>query len=223
MSAQPAQASSSRSRNQSRKKANDDAAYFGPPTGGTAVKRQAADKVDGDSRAKRRKYEPSTITNNVNAASRKDVVVEEPNKSMVEFHKMPLPALHRYLIQFEIVPVVYPSPLSPEDPPSPSSLADPQRQISRPPSPPPLTPANRPRRDPKDAQSRRRSSRLLEEEVRSRTPILADIGELRGVLATVVERHFRETVTMNNRDEVDTLAAFMCAVEKHKGSKKQIF
>lgn len=83
MSAQPAQASSSRSRNQSRKKANDDAAYFGPPTGGTAVKRQAADKVDGDSRAKRRKYEPSTITNNVNAASRKDVVVEEPNKSMV--------------------------------------------------------------------------------------------------------------------------------------------
>lgn len=127
--------------------------------------------------------------------------------------------LQRYMVQFDIVPSVYPSPLSIEDPPPPSSLADPQRQHSRPPSPPTLTPANRPRRDPKDAVSRRRSSRLLEEEIRSRTPILADVEELHGVLASIVERHFRETTAINGREEVDTLAAFMCAVEKSKGSK----
>ncbi|KDR85216.1 hypothetical protein GALMADRAFT_233931 [Galerina marginata CBS 339.88] len=128
--------------------------------------------------------------------------------------------LHRYMIQFDILPGVYPSPLSPEDPPAPSTLADPERQQSRAPSPPALTPANRPRRDPKEAQTRRRSSRLLEEVPRTRVPVLADIAELQGVLATIVERHFREMTSINSREEVDTLAAFMCAVEKSKGVLK---
>lgn len=131
----------------------------------------------------------------------------------MDFYKLPTSKLYRYLIQFDIVPSVHPSPLSPEDPPPPSYLADPQRQHSRPPSPPALTPANRPRRDPKDSVSRRRSSRLLEEEVRSRTPILSDIQELHGVLASMVDQHFKEKTSMNGREEVDTLAAFMCKVE----------
>jgi len=126
--------------------------------------------------------------------------------------------LQRYLLQFHIEPTVYPSPLSPEDPPAPSSLADPLRQPSRPPSPPALTPANRPRREPKDLQIRRRSSRLLEEEIRTRAPILADRVELHRVLSSVVERHFRETTSINGREEIDMLAAFMCAVEKAKAS-----
>ena len=126
--------------------------------------------------------------------------------------------LQRYLLQFHIEPAVYPSPLSPEDPPAPSSMADPHRQPSRPPSPPALTPANRPRREPKEVQIRRRSSRLLEEETRTRAPILADTVELHRVLASVVEKHFRETTSINGREEIDMLAAFMCAVEKAKVS-----
>jgi len=132
---------------------------------------------------------------------------------------MPADMLYRYMIQFDIVPVVHPSPLSAEDPPAPSSLADPQRQHSRPPSPPAHTPANRPRRDPKEAHNRRRSSRLLEEETRTRTPILSDVTEYHGALASIVEHHFRETSSIK---EVDTLAAFMCAVEKSKGGKNKV-
>ena len=138
----------------------------------------------------------------------------------VEFQKMPTQILYRYMAQFDIVPSVYPSPLSPEDPPAPPSLVDSQRQQSRPPSPI-LTPANRPRRDPKDSQGRRRSSRLLEEEIRNRTPILADVGEVHNILASIVGRHFKELTSINGREEVDTLAAFMCAVEKSKGGKNK--
>ncbi|KAF8973793.1 hypothetical protein BDZ97DRAFT_1900577 [Flammula alnicola] len=220
-------ATNSRSRTQARKKVNDDAAYFGPPAsvaGSSGTKRQAADKAEGEPRVKRKRVEMSHVTTN---NGKKDVAESEPRKSLaclfergvrqVEFHKMSTSMLHRYMIQFDILPGVYPSPLSAEDPPAPSSLADPQSQHSRPPSPPALTPANRPRRDPKEAHSRRRSSRLLEEETRTRTPILADIEELHGVLASIVERHFREMTSINGREEVDTLAAFMCAVEKCKG------
>lgn len=126
--------------------------------------------------------------------------------------------LHRYLTQFDIVPDVYPSPLSADDPPSPASLCNALRISSRPPSPPPTTPANRPRREHRE-QSRRRSSRLLEEEIPTRTPVLADVEELHGILASIAERHFRELSSINGREEVDTLASFMCAVEKFKGGR----
>lgn len=132
---------------------------------------------------------------------------------------MPMHVLQRYLLQFHIDLMVYPSPLSPEDPPPPSSLADPHRQPSRPSSPPAPTPANRPRRELKDIQVRRRSSRLLDEEARTRAPILADRVELHGVLASIVERHFRETTSINGREEIDILASFMCAVEKAKAAR----
>ncbi|KAF9471306.1 hypothetical protein BDN70DRAFT_888285 [Pholiota conissans] len=211
--------SSSRSRTQARKKVNDDASYFGPPSsiGPSGTKRQAADKVDGEqSRAKRKRVEN---THPVSANTKKDAPEAEPRKSLVEFHKMSTNMLYRYMIQFDILPSVYPSPLTAENPPPPLSLVDPQRQHSRAPSPPTVTPANRPRRDPKDSSSRTRSSRVLEEDPRSRTPILTDVDELHGVLASIVERHFRETTSIIGREEVDTLAAFMCAVEKSKDFK----
>jgi hypothetical protein len=65
------------------------------------------------------------------------------------------------------------------------------------------TPANRPRRDPKD-QSRRRSSRLLEEN-ETRTPIMSDVADVHTLLATLAERHFQDYVV----NEIDTLASFM--------------
>lgn len=81
------------------------------------------------------------------------------------------------------------------------------------------TPANRPRRarDSKEA-SRRRSSRLLEEELRAgvgQPPVLADVGEIHNVLATIVARHCGELAVK----EVDTLASFMCAV---KGGRERL-
>lgn len=53
----------SRSRPQARKKTNDDATYFGPPTG-VGMKRQATDKVDGEPRVKRKKVD-SGVSNGV--------------------------------------------------------------------------------------------------------------------------------------------------------------
>jgi hypothetical protein len=46
---------------------------------------------------------------------------------------------------------------------------------------------------------------------------LADVDEVQVVLASIVEKHFREMPPINGRDEVDTLASFMCAIEKSKG------
>ena len=52
-------------------------------------------------------------------------------------------------------------------------------------------------------------------------PILADVNEVHNVLASIVSRHFKELTSINGREEVDTLAAFMCAVEKSKGGKSK--
>jgi hypothetical protein len=103
--------------------------------------------------------------------------------------------------------------LSVHDPPPPPSLLEPARSSSRGTSPIAAvsTPANRPRRESRE-QSRRRSSRLLEEEGRTRTPVLADVAEVQNVLAGIAQRHFEGQVVK----EVDSLASFMCAV-KGKG------
>ena len=39
------------------------------------------------------------------------------------------------------------------------------------------------------------------------------------MLASIVERHFRETTSINGREEIDILASFMCAVEKAKAAR----
>jgi hypothetical protein len=129
----------------------------------------------------------------------------------MDFSTLPVEALHRYLAQYDLIPAVYPSPLSANDPPAPPSLLEPNRSSSRVPSPPAvITAANRPRREPRDQnQNRRRSSRLLEEEGRSRTPVLADVAEVQSVLANIAQRHFETQVVK----EVDSLASFMCAVK----------
>lgn len=117
---------------------------------------------------------------------------------------MPIVGLYRYLNHFNLVPPIHPSPLTVADPPSPDSLLDPVRQNPRGLSPFAFPiPGNRPRRDPKD-QSRRRSSRLLEESD-TRTPILADLAEFQAVLATIAGRHFQNHAV----SEIDTLASFM--------------
>jgi hypothetical protein len=129
----------------------------------------------------------------------------------MDFSTLPVEALHRYLVQHDLIPAVRPSPLSAHDPPAPPSLLDPIREPSRGPSPLAVsthTLANRPRREARE-QSRRRSSRLLEEEGRVRTPVLADVAEVQSVLANIAQRHFESQVVK----EVDSLASFMCAVK----------
>ncbi|KAF7340161.1 hypothetical protein MVEN_01934600 [Mycena venus] len=238
MSAPQISATGSRSRPQARKKVNDDAAYFGPPIASAGAKRHAADKADGEPRVKRKRVDANALAAAAAASNRSRDLDGDSRVSLVEFIKMPTPGafgavvvneldfergrtvLYRYLTQFDLVPSVYPSPLLANDPPPPMSLDNPARQGSRAPSPPATTPANRPRRESKD-QTRRRSSRLVEEGTPSRPPILADLDELHDVLAGIAERHFRDLASINGREEVDTLASFMCAVEKAKGGKNK--
>jgi len=130
----------------------------------------------------------------------------------MDFSTLPVDALHRYLAQYDLIPVVHPSPLSAHDPPAPPSLLEANQGPSRGASPPAVTTlANRPRRESRE-QSRRRSSRLLEEG-RLRTPVLADVAEVQSVLAGIAQRHFESQVVK----EVDSLASFMCAVKGRGG------
>ncbi|KAF8633967.1 hypothetical protein AX15_001145 [Amanita polypyramis BW_CC] len=209
----PPQPSNPRPRPQARKKPNDDAAYTGPSAaalaaGGTqSAKRQASDRAEGEPRNKRKKAELAA-----NGQNNKTTVdqMSESRSSLVEFNKLSTAELHRYLTQFNIVPTVRPSPLLVDDPPAPLTLANPARVLVRENSPGVTTTANRPRRE-----VRRRSSRVGDEE-NGRSAVLSDVKEVHAVLAGIAERHFRETLTISGREEVDTLASFMCAVEKAK-------
>lgn len=195
LSANAGSTSGSRSRPQARKKPNDDAAYFGV----AGTKRQAVDRAEGEPRVKRKRVEHGTAV-----GRRADKSADNELKSAIDFRNMPTAGLYRYLSHFNLIPPVYPPPLTAADPPSPDSLLDPVRQNPRGPSPFTIpTSGNRPKRDTKDP-SRRRSSRLLEES-ESRTPILADITEIHAILAAIAERHFQDHAV----SEIDTLASFM--------------
>jgi hypothetical protein len=230
--------SGSRSRPQARKKVNDDAAYFAA----AGIKRNAGDRADGEPRVKRKRVEASgpgavssfggrklekeramhdgEVRKPVVSAPRIQWKVSDtricPNilpLNQVEFSNMSASILHRYLMQFDLIPGVYPSPLKADDPPSPTSLEHSGRQISRASTPSTVTPANRPRREGRE-QGKRRSSRLLDEEGSTRIPILADVADVHAALAGIADRHFR-THTVR---EVDTLATFMSRIsgEKHR-------
>ncbi|KAF8480895.1 hypothetical protein DFH94DRAFT_434013 [Russula ochroleuca] len=179
------------------------------PSSVTSAKRQAVERVEGEPRNKRKRVEPTLQTFSQQLGHRADKLQERIDESPVmDFSTLPVEALHRYLAQYDLIPAVHPSPLSVHDPPPPPSLLVPIRGTSRGASPPAVTtPANRPRRGSRE-HSRRRSSRLLEEEGRARTPVLADVAEVQSVLASIAQRHFESQVVK----EVDSLASFMCAV-----------
>ncbi|KDQ54968.1 hypothetical protein JAAARDRAFT_355789 [Jaapia argillacea MUCL 33604] len=175
---------------------------MGPPAG---AKRHAADKADGEPRVKRKRID-STPTGSAGVGHSHAKKVDkgqdvEGKDGLVDFATMPTDALHRYLVQYDLVPSIQPSPLLPDNPPPPFALL--HSHSSRASSPQPTTS----RRD--TLSNRRRSSRLLEEDVPHRNPVLADIGEVHDVLAAIAQKHFREHVVK----EVDTLASFMCAVK----------
>ena len=223
-----------------RKQHNDPAWSSINPTSGTSAKRQPVERIEGEPRNKRKRVEPTPqITSQL--GHRIDKLQERLNDEspvvsfvrvlvlqsgrysaqsrsvqqwglliliilrQMDFSTLPMEALHRYLAQYDLIPAVHPSPLSVHDPPPPPSLLGPIRGSSRASPSAVTTPANRPRRE-------RRSSRLLEEEGRARTPVLADVAEVQSVLASIAQRHFEGQVVK----EVDSLASFMGAV-KGKG------
>jgi hypothetical protein len=86
----------SRSRPQARKKVNDDAAYFGPPTG-AGVKRHAADKADGEPRVKRKKVD-ATAGGVGRKAADKTAILEggDVNVSLVSVYIPALESIPRW-------------------------------------------------------------------------------------------------------------------------------
>ena len=83
MSASTTTQTNSRSRTQSRKKVNDDAAYFAPASSASvsATKRQAPDKAEGEPRVKRKRVETGHIATPANG--KRDNMESEPRKSLV--------------------------------------------------------------------------------------------------------------------------------------------
>ncbi|KAE9403225.1 hypothetical protein BT96DRAFT_917665 [Gymnopus androsaceus JB14] len=207
------QSAPNRSRNQNRKKANEDASYTGSAlTNSAGIKRQGGVLEGESSRAKRKKVEPPPVVHTK--------LPESENRiSIADFVNMPSPFIYRYLAAFDLIPSIRPLPNSADEPPPPYSLGPNYRQPSPAPSPVPVTtPANRPRRDQKDqTQSRRRNSRLSEEIPFQRT--VCDVHDLHLVLAGLAEKHFREMGPINGREEVDTLAAFIFSVGSFKGGR----
>ncbi|OBZ79327.1 hypothetical protein A0H81_00192 [Grifola frondosa] len=179
----------SRSRAQaSRKRTHapaDDAAYHA----GAGTKRAAGDRAEGErERAKRKRIEVSAGAGAGGADKRGD---GDGRISLVDFTAMPTEALHRYLTYYDLIPELDPDPLSAENPVPPSSLFRPGGSM-----------------DTGVGPRLRRSSRLVEDEWTA-PPVLADVGDVHGVLAAIAQKHFRETTAK----EVDTLASFMCAVK----------
>lgn len=144
--------------------------------------------------------------------------------AQVDFRDLPIAALYRYMAHFDLLPPVYPSPLTAYDPLPANVLLDrpplPQEQPRGLTPPASSTPANRPRRDPKlGGKDRRRSSRLGDDDELdglARTPIQADTEDLHLVLASMCQSHFQDNPLSPVPREVEVLASFMCAVEKWK-------
>ncbi|TDL28946.1 hypothetical protein BD410DRAFT_253884 [Rickenella mellea] len=216
-----------RPRPQARRKPVDDGLYGEVTSGG---KRAAHERAEGEPRVKRKRVEHVSNASvylqtglqaqqngeNASPSSPSSSLTPTAIGEQVQFDALPTAALYRYMIHYDLVPPIYPSPLSAEDPPAPSALLEQMgsRGASPAASGPMATPANRPRRGPRESNlkdnSRRRSSRLVSEEMRGQVAVLSDVGEVHKVLASIAGRHFR---TCGGVKEVDTLAGFMCAVK----------
>ncbi|KZT42835.1 hypothetical protein SISSUDRAFT_1058300 [Sistotremastrum suecicum HHB10207 ss-3] len=180
--APPITAPGSRSRQNTRKKTDDDSAYIG--ASGLGKKRAAPD--GNEPRMKRKRIESAGLV-----PPQGTVGIGETRNPLMDFSALPTAALHRYLITWDLVPFMDPGPTSLDAPPLPSSLLTAPTMHTRiTGQSSSTTPANRPRRTP--ASANRRSSRLSEEDERQtrQAPVLADVQAIPGVLAALAQRHF---------------------------------
>lgn len=137
--------------------------------------------------------------------------------SQMDFAALPPTILHKYLIAWDLVPPM--RLLSSHTPPLPASLMIAHARATSPePSLTNTTPANRPRRDLKDA-TKRRSSRLAEEErLQDSIAVMADVQGTHQVFATMAERHFQQRTTASvTAKEVEILTGFLQAVNRSRG------
>ncbi|KAH9920311.1 uncharacterized protein B0H18DRAFT_1024778 [Fomitopsis serialis] len=179
----------------------DDAAYHAPPSASAVgVKRVAGERADGEPRAKRKRVDASATAGAASSAAghsasgssgltggKKDQANGEGKINLVHrLLALPSAAVFEYLMQYDLVPDVEPSPLGPDDPSPPSAL---------------LRPRSQPRRHASTASPAPGVEPVV--------PVLADVHEVHGVLAQVAQRHFREHTVK----EVDALASFMYALK----------
>ncbi|KAF9651290.1 hypothetical protein BDM02DRAFT_3127045 [Thelephora ganbajun] len=231
----PPQSSTSR-----RKPKDDDAAYIG--ASGSKRPRDSADKtaVPDGRRAKRKKvqsvYDPTVSP----SSTRRTQELAALPPSLIDFATLPREVVHQYLVQFDITPILHPSPISVLSPPPPEALLDPQHgQPMKFPSPTATgtTPANHstqrhhhhqlinPNRPTPQQQDHSIFSakhyRSVDDDEDStgpsshRTATLADIADLDIVLARLAERHFRD----ESVHELDTLATFLALVKNSANGK----
>jgi hypothetical protein len=106
-----------------RKRPNDPTWFSSAPSV-PPVKRQAADRMESEQR-KRKRVEPTVQGLSLPGQERQN---EEP--PVMDFTTLPLEALHRYLVQYDLIPMVHPSPLTIHDPPPPPSLLEPATRSS---------------------------------------------------------------------------------------------
>lgn len=175
----------------------DDSAFIGP----SGVKRSNADKAEGsDARLKRKRVDPPPPQYNGSANGSGGALRrpgdEDEASSMVDFTLLPTEALHRYIIKWDLLPLIWPAPYSSEQPPLPGALLAAPRASS---------PSAALRRDP----NRRRSTRLSDEVAGD--AILADVAGVHDALAGVCQRHWDAQVAK----EADSLVQFMFTVRTH--------
>ncbi|KAG8936914.1 hypothetical protein FRC02_010004 [Tulasnella sp. 418] len=215
--------------NPRKRTANQSGAGSGSAMEGPSNKRKKVDM--GHSAAdtpppQRGKATNNSSTNQQQQQSASGVMPEE-SRIAVDLNTFPMETLQKYLTHYDLVPRMYPSPTSSYNPPLPSHLLNPP-----PPPPPPIhrtpsphlnsvTPANRPRRDPKSRApngNSRRSSRLAEEEFNRDVyagvkdprgnPILHDLVDAQKTLAQIASNHWEKT----SLKEADVIESFTWAV-----------
>lgn len=138
---------------------------------------------------------------------------EGEEKPVFDLSTLPLECLRKYIIRYDLVPPMYPSPHTHHTPPLPPHLVNP------PPPPPPrsqsppsqLTPANRPRRD--LTKSSRRSTRLAEDEQLQAIyagvkethgpPIRHDLWDMEKACSDIAQRHWDDNRNIRESEIVD--------------------
>lgn len=138
---------------------------------------------------------------------------EGEEKPAFDLSTLPLECVRKYILHYNLVPPMYPSPYTRHTPPLPPHLVNPPpAPPARSQSPPSqVTPANRPRRD--LAKSSRRSTRLAEDEQIQAIyagvkethgpPIRHDLWDMEKACADIAQRHWDDNRNIRESEIVD--------------------
>ena len=121
---------------------------------------------------------------------------------------LPTTALHKYIIKWDLFPLIQPGPYSIEPPPPPSSLLVAPRASS--PSAAAAVRRVQLSRDPQASQTLRRSSRFQDDLEASlgKDAVLADVVAVHDILAAICQRHWEQQPAK----ETDAVVHFLHAI-----------